>query len=169
MAYHVINRVHGNICGRNLILKKDKWYLIKDKEKIIIEAEWMAPELVLIKNQSSSQADLFGFAFILYSLWHAEIPWVELSRKNICDQICLGARPEFSNTIPAPDKFKELIEKCWHQESKSRPTIDYVLQELKGMSANITPELEVLLDVRVNHKVWKNIELSNLLILRLRV
>ena len=135
--YHENDKIHGNICASNILLKKDKWYLVKDKEKIIIEPEWTAPELILVRNQSSPQADIFSFAFILYSLWNAEIPWAELSRKNICDHICLGARPEFSNSIPAPDEYKELIEKCWHQESRNRPTIDFVLKELKAMYANI--------------------------------
>ena len=42
---------------------------IKDKEKIIIEPEWTAPELILVKNQLSKESDIFSFAFILYSLW----------------------------------------------------------------------------------------------------
>ena len=113
----------------------------------MIEPEWTAPELILIRNKSSLKADIFSFAFVLYSLWNAEIPWMDQSRKNICDYICLGSRPECSNTIPAPDKYKELIEKCWHQESKCRPTIDYILNELQTMSLNITPELEALLVV----------------------
>ena len=147
LHYHEEKRTHQNICADNIIVKKEKWYLIKDKEKIIIEPEWTAPELILIKNQPSPPTDIFGFAFVLYSLWNAETPWMDLSRKNICDQICLGARPEFNNNIPAPDKYKELIEKCWHQESQNRPPIANVLGELKAMSANITPELEALLVV----------------------
>ena len=143
-ALHEHNKVHGNICCKNILLTKEKWELIQDS-KDNVEPVWTAPELILIKNISSKEADVFSFAFILYYLWVAENPWEELSRKSICDHLGLGIRPEFSSNIPAPDQYRELIAKCWLQEAKNRIPMKNIVMDLKEMSDHISPLLEALL------------------------
>lgn len=141
--FHNNGKIHGNICCDNIITKNGEWALHDADNKNVLK--WYAPELTLIKHIPSIKADVFSFAFILYVLWHEEMPWNDLSQKNVSDQLCLGIRPEFSVHKPAPDKYRELIENCWHQDAKIRPSMDKIISELKNMSSNITPLLEALL------------------------
>lgn len=154
LTYHEQDRIHGNICGRNIkLLENGKWRVDEDPEKIIIEPEWCAPELVLVKNQSSKEADIFCFAFILLSIWEGETPWIALSRKKICENICFGERPRFSASIPAPEGYQAIIEKCWDQEAKNRWEIIKILEELQGL--HVTPEMETLLAKNVCRSCFK--------------
>ena len=92
--------------------------------------KYLAPEIY--KNQKYSKAsDIYSFGFFLYEMITDNIAFYHINnpsdlKRIICDE---EKRPEFNFFICKA--FRDLIEKCWSQDPKSRPSFDEILKELR--------------------------------------
>lgn len=105
---------------------------------------YMSPEI--LQDEMYSQAgDVYAFAFIIFEIMTCEIPYknevnnfVKLSQKVIN-----GYRPTIREDVP--DSYRNLIERCWSQDPKERPSFDVIvvnLKENKGFLADTIDEAE---------------------------
>lgn len=93
---------------------------------------YMAPELFENDDHFSSAVDVYAFALIAYEIVVGKEPFFENGKSikftDIFKKIPNGERPIFDTNIQ--DKMKELIEKCWSQDPKDRPSFDDVFEKL---------------------------------------
>lgn len=102
----------------------------------------MAPEI--IKNYEYSEAsDVYAYSMIVYQIMSGRSPFEGIKNSyNLFVKISTGYRPQIEGV---PDVYKELIEKCWSQDPKERPSFDEIVDELINDRRYID-ELEGLID-----------------------
>ncbi|KAK8889286.1 hypothetical protein M9Y10_034032 [Tritrichomonas musculus] len=91
-----------------------------------------APELMNCYTFSSA-CDVYSFAVITYELITDENPFQD----GRSDE---GYRPVFKETIP--NCYKQLIEKCWDQDPKKRPTFEEIVNHMKTNQEFITENVD---------------------------
>ena len=87
--------------------------------------------------------DIYAFAMVMYELcntkcrfpWDEEITSGRRSLESIKQYVINGKRP----ALPAaqehgmPERFTQLMKKCWSQDAEDRPQISYIVKELEEM------------------------------------
>ena len=115
--------------------------LDSEEHKIKGTPQYLAPEIYT--NQAYSKAsDVYSFGLVVYNIMTCNHPFDNFSipkelKQAICDE---GKRPEF--VVPVAKVYRSLIERCWSQDPKSRPTFDEILEELKTNPEFITDEVD---------------------------
>lgn len=66
---------------------------------------------------------------IIYEIVAQKKPFKNLNGDEFIEKICNSERPKFNETIP--DAYKELIESCWNEDPKERPTFKEIVEKLK--------------------------------------
>jgi len=81
---------------------------------------YMPPE-ALLGSEYSAKVDIYAFGLTLWECVTSQVPFDDIkdSPKKIIEAVTSGSRPAIGPEIPKP--VRELIEKCWSQESKDRP------------------------------------------------
>lgn len=142
--------------------------MIEKNVKFIDQQSIIKPPLViedkLFTNESEKyEEDVYSYAFILYRMFAKKILFDEKKQPNKNVQFMMiigsGVRPIRPHGIPDP--YWELIQLCWHNEPKKRPSFNEIVEMLKddrfvlhefGMDANVD-EL---------HEYQKRIELDEI-------
>lgn len=96
--------------------------------------EYRAPE-VLSNYLYSEAANVYTFGIIAFEIM-SDVKTYNNSEFNIQKDVESGARPSFIKQVP--DCYKRLIEKCWAQDPKERPTFEYIVNELRNNPEFIT-------------------------------
>lgn len=94
---------------------------------------YMAPEVITTKNYGL-ECDVYSFGVILYEMVEGKNPWRVMKSEEIIPKIVHGERPEFTSEDYTPG-MKELINDCWNQEPKQRPTLYKIFERLRDGSA----------------------------------
>ena len=143
MSYlHSYNVLHRNLTTQNVYLDDyfhpkifglDQSIELSKSEEIFIEispkrfTDFSSPETFLNCEYSKS-SDVYSFALIVCALianvWFSDdTDFIEEVGKK-------GNRPNLNEKIPKC--YRLLIEKCWSQNPKERPTFDEIVFELKN-------------------------------------
>jgi len=102
---------------------------------------WKAPESFSIRNRYTDKADIFALGIIFWEIATCQVPYEGFDADTIKDSVKSGKRLEIPSTCP--ERFKELIELCWLQEPKQRPTASNVfdfISQLITQTSNICSE-----------------------------
>mmetsp|Transcript_18162 Transcript_18162/g.41531 ORF Transcript_18162/g.41531 Transcript_18162/m.41531 type:complete len:282 (+) Transcript_18162:1494-2339(+) len=105
--------------------------------------QWMAPELLMCGGGHgqpgvatySETADVYSFAIVLWELIVRKCPYEGQAQVSVAVAVVQeGARP----AIPAwcPPKYRALLECCWDQDSKRRPSFKALLRRAPGHQAS---------------------------------
>lgn len=116
--------------------------------------KYLAPE-TLSNYEYSKSSDIYSFSLIMYEIFSGRKPFKKLYEhgemevtlkyelKKLKSAISTisrkGIRPELNESVP--ECFRQLIEKCWSNDPKMRPTIDEILIELKTNSMFINEKI----------------------------
>ncbi|KAK8880401.1 hypothetical protein M9Y10_003073 [Tritrichomonas musculus] len=100
---------------------------------------YMAPE-IHTKKEYTKATDVYAFAIIVYEIITNEIPFSNLKAFEIGYKVANNIRPEFK--YEPPDSYKQLIESCWSQDPKDRPTFDDIVDDLENDSGFITETVD---------------------------
>lgn len=95
---------------------------------------WMAPEMIA-KQEWSEKTDVFAFGIILWEMLSGAVPYSNLRLMHQWDllaRIMTGARPDLHAIAGVPVELRKLVERCWCQEPRDRPTMLQVLDQLRG-------------------------------------
>ena len=91
---------------------------------------YRAPEIENENENYGLKADVFSFGLTIYSILYDRIPYSECtSDYQIYDLKINGHRPEFEPNVISKS-MEQLIEKCWDQDPKARPSFETINQEL---------------------------------------
>ena len=89
------------------------------------------------REEYSTAGDVYAFALIVYELMTLDEPFKKFTISKIFSKIVTEKyRPEFKS--PIDDCYKDLINRCWSNDPKQRPTFDEIVFELKNNSDFIT-------------------------------
>lgn len=97
---------------------------------------WMAPEMITQRTWSD-KTDVYAFGIILWELLSGEDPTLlagesARSAMSLLVAIASGKRPPMSAIAHIDPKIQALIQQCWDQEPRERPSMRRVLDILNS-------------------------------------
>ena len=110
-------------------------------------AQYMAPEVIL-SNHFNTKADVYAFGILMYELVTSERAYSDLlkGRKkltafNLKKKVCEGLRPTINEGSMKKGQ-KIMIEKCWSEDPKERPTFKEIYKLLSLSTVDYITEFE---------------------------
>ncbi|EED83249.1 predicted protein [Postia placenta Mad-698-R] len=102
----------------------------------------MAPELFDPESYArkhawpTKQTDVYALAMVMFEVMAGYVPWGKESEHRIIYKVISGHRPQ--RTDPKPyrrhsDVIWKLMERCWDQDWRKRPTTTEILRQLKNV------------------------------------
>ena len=110
---------------------------------------WMAPEVVRHEAYASS-AEVFSYSMVLYELITHSVPFDD--RPPLQAAISMGfqaLRPPLPPHTPSP--VRRLVEQCWAEQPKARPTFERVSSDLAEMATGLSVDELEWLDCPTGH------------------
>lgn len=101
---------------------------------------YMAPEIISDSTYSEA-SDVYAFSLIVYEIFHYERPFKNLNFYQIQTKVCDSDRPVITDDVPIA--YKQLIERCWDQDPKNRPTFNQIVNNLKTNNGFITELVDI--------------------------
>ena len=102
--------------------------------------KWMAPESIQ-KQVYSEKSDVYMFAITMWEIMYGQEPYKNEDALNTAMKVVMKQeRPEF--LWPLPDGLELLIQKCWDQNPKVRPTFQIIVKTLKTILDNFQSEIK---------------------------
>lgn len=113
----------------------------QDKSNACIKGTpiYISPE-IWRKYEYTKAGDVYAFGFICYEIITNERPFEEVSIFQIMLNVLEGYRPQFKKPIPPP--YRQLIESCWSEEPKERPSFLEITKRLKEDKRFITDSVD---------------------------
>jgi len=141
---HSKGLVHGDMRGANVLMDNEGHpkicdcgltFVIEPAEFTSVKTagacRWTAPELMnptdaLDQDPNSlfnSETDIYAFGMLMLEVFTGKIPFS--NKKNdssVIFAVLDGGRPDIPSSIGDVPALKSLMELCWHQDPKMRPT-----------------------------------------------
>ncbi len=107
---------------------------------------WMPPEA--IKLDDISQAwDVHSYGILLWELWTHKLPFTDVDSFRLPGKIVEGLRPPVpTNCNP---RISELMQECWRENRKSRPTFHEILSRLSTIDSFLSTSVSASLGKRI--------------------
>lgn len=172
--YHII---HPNLSANNVLLDKDlkplitnfcltKFFEKTDTKERPINIEslvYKAPE-VISTNKYNHKSDVYSFGILMYEIVTESVPYPLLQEENkmTIEQfkekvVHKNYRPEFK--VPIKKSIRHLIERCWSQNIKERPTFEELFNKL---AFNIEDSIYDIFDVNEDDQDFAKYHLDNM-------
>lgn len=100
---------------------------------------YIAPE-IFNENKYDKSGDVYSFAMIVYEIMTNNILYENLNHFQVMINVINGFRPKLSNEIPSC--YQKLIEDCWEDDPKRRPTFDQIVEILRNDQEFITETVD---------------------------
>lgn len=91
----------------------------------------MAPEMFAEGRDYDYKVDVYSFGILLYEIVTRKMPYIELKSFEVADHVLAGGRPKLLSSDCPYDFLIKLIEACWHQSPRKRPSLLQIKQKLK--------------------------------------
>lgn len=154
---HSYGLVHGDLKCSNILITDDKRACLTDfglsRLMVLVDASamglsgmgtcyMMAPELFDPESYArkhawpTKQTDVYALAMVMFEVMAGYVPWGKESEHRIIYKVISGHRPQ--RTDPKPyrrhsDVIWKLMERCWDQDWRKRPTTTEILRQLKNV------------------------------------
>ncbi|KAJ7894152.1 hypothetical protein B0H13DRAFT_2525883 [Mycena leptocephala] len=145
---HSENVVHGDLCGRNILIDKDGRARLSDFGLASLidsemskqssaragSARWMAPELVLLSPESpfkrTSASDVWAFGCVCCEIWsEGNVPFNHLSDSGL-----VLAMNRFSATGRQENRLWDLARWCFQYAPSERPNTEVLAAMISEMT-----------------------------------
>ncbi|KAK8876047.1 hypothetical protein M9Y10_006231 [Tritrichomonas musculus] len=101
---------------------------------------FLAPEM-WNNGQFTKACDVYAFALVVFQVVTGEVPWEGLNLYQIIGNVLAHhMRPPIKDGVP--QAYRSLIEKCWAQDPKCRPSFGEVLEMLRSDEGFITDVID---------------------------
>jgi len=92
---------------------------------------WMAPEVFGVDIMAyTNSADVYSFAMVFFEVLTGEIPFPDVQRTDIDQNIKIGARPILPSKPGFPSYLSAFIERSWATRAEDRPKFPEICQML---------------------------------------
>ena len=89
---------------------------------------YMAPEVALNRPYHTA-VDMYSFSIVVWQVLTNQVPFREMGKKRYFDKVVHnGQRPPLSRAWPK--RFRELLQRGWHEDKNMRPDFEYMVREL---------------------------------------
>jgi serine/threonine protein kinase len=104
----------------------------KTMTKMVGTPLWMAPEVLEGKKSYDNKIDVYAYGIVLFEILTQTMPWMEIPEvhymRELTAAVLAGRRPIIPPGTPCPDDaYLHLMEKCWAQQPKERPSFAEVV------------------------------------------
>ena len=109
-------------------------------------SRWLAPEIITPARKGSNMpvmeskaADVFAFGMFSVEVFTGKVPFEGQKNEAVVLLISRGGRPEMPGNAQAvglTGEMWKLLESCWQQIPKKRPTMEEVVRRWQGFVAN---------------------------------
>ena len=113
--------------GLSIIYEKNKNSNLNER---VGTCHWMAPEIINCQKYTT-KADVYSYGIIIWEICTREMPYECINDKEtILYRVCFkNERPSLKRLgNDTPEKFKELMIKCWDQDPNKRPSFENIIQ-----------------------------------------
>ena len=130
----------GNACISNF----SQLVVISDPENTLYPSAvggtvgWMSPELIapgefgLEKSLLTKSSDCYALGMVLYETISGNLPFYEHADAMVLMQLMGGGHP--TRSMKFSENLWEVLEQCWAAHPNDRPSVEDVLQRLRGIS-----------------------------------
>eukprot|EP00158_Paraphelidium_tribonemae_P003204 Partr_v1_DN25952_c0_g1_i2_m68288 putative integrin-linked kinase len=146
---HSLKMAHLDLKSRNLLVQQSyegrKVAMVEyglhntilghsqDFDDRLFEPEWIAPEVLIEgKYTQLEAADVYSFGILLYEMVTRVPPYGDMNAMHVGLKVTLeGLRPDIPEYVPV--SLKQLMQVCWSDEPKNRPSlaeVDTIIDEL---------------------------------------
>lgn len=138
--------LHGDLKARNLLIDSrfraklcDFGLSSKTSGSISGTPFWMAPEYLRGDTSYDAACDIYSVGIILFEIYARKSPYNGEDYRTIIRGVCnrrVNKRPDLPKA--APQRFQELMKKCWHKEPSSRPgarDLDLTFMDMQSSDA----------------------------------
>ncbi|OHS94854.1 hypothetical protein TRFO_10768 [Tritrichomonas foetus] len=145
MYLHKIGIIHRDLKPGNILIGNDflpricDFGLVREYNKkshptaALGTPNWMAPEVIRGGNYTE-KCDVFSFAMILYEMVTGQRPLSNFSATEVLNYYADdNYRPPFPEKQKIPTMMKNLIERCWSEDPKRRPSFYQIFQEFADL------------------------------------
>ncbi|CAN0383464.1 unnamed protein product, partial [Discosporangium mesarthrocarpum] len=157
---HSKRMVHGDLKSPNVLLTRGFQAKISDFGTVRTTTEfttmtttavqavssmslkWAAPE-ILNQHETTQSSDVYSYGIIVWEILTRKVPWEEVRRPvDIMLKVLSGKRPqglqEDNSHGPCSD-MRQVMEKCWVETPKERPSFKDVVGFLEDEGQNLSP------------------------------
>ncbi|KAF9644348.1 kinase-like protein [Thelephora ganbajun] len=148
---HLCDIIHGDLKGPNILVDGSGRARIVDfglarNEEVTYHttmslghtARWTAPEILDGEGAVSKEGDVFAFAMVMVEAFTGVVPFHHYSSVVAMFDIMEGKRPPRPDHPAFTPDLWELMQRCWKQESHSRPEMSEVLRVLLSSGSSPT-------------------------------
>ena len=147
-------------------INSDPRFTVAGTSGAVGTSRWLAPEIITPARKGSNMsvmeskaADVFAFGMLAVEVFTGKVPFEEQKNEAVALRISRGGRPEMPGNAQAVGLTSEiwkLLESCWQQNPKKRPTMKEVVRRWQGFVGNngdsnsIIECVQITLAVRVS-------------------
>ena len=131
-----ISIIHGDLKAANVLLRGDKSVCLTDfgmseardrskeltmklNQQSAFTVQWTAPEL-LKGGRKSKESDVYALGVTFWEVFEGKRPFEGMPEMVVIQQILSNIRPEITSRTPF--EYHKLIQRCWDESTKARPT-----------------------------------------------
>jgi len=132
-----ISIIHGDLKAANVLLRGDKSVCLTDfgmseardrskeltmklNQQSAFTVQWTAPEL-LKGGRKSKESDVYALGVTFWEVFEGKRPFEGMPEMVVIQQILSNIRPEITSRTPF--EYHKLIQRCWDESTKARPTV----------------------------------------------
>lgn len=110
----------------------------------ITNPRWLAPE-ILRGEHGGKAADVYSFGIVLWELMTWRLPWGDESNPfSIINSVLQGKQLSIpkqtdlrAGRLRCYERYVALIKQCWLHDAAKRPSMDYIVSELRNMLSDL--------------------------------
>ncbi|KAF9789442.1 kinase-like domain-containing protein [Thelephora terrestris] len=148
--------IHGDLKGVNILIDDDGNARLAGFNLVTVASRrsamaappdadgwipWMSPELLypekfgLTETRPTVKSDIYALGMVVYEVLSGQVPFAAYRDPEVVSKVLEGKRPERPREDagkPFTDDIWEVLEHCWEQQPRDRPSVQCVLDVLDG-------------------------------------